>query len=111
MGKSGYREYDRYIGGRETERISGTINSGGKVLLEYYCKILTDVFKGNKQLEIKLGSEISGSGEILKLEKIIKRGEGTSRPELTTTPSKPTFKDIGVGPTEDNEYTGMMLIV
>ena len=48
MGKSGYREYDRYIGGRETERISGTINSGGKVLLEYYCKILTDVFKGKQ---------------------------------------------------------------
>ena len=106
MGKSGYREYDRYIGDGETERISGTINSGGKVLLEYYCKILTDAFKGDKQLEIKLGSERSGSAEISKLEKITKRGEGTSLSELTRTPSKPTFKNIGVGPTKDNEYTG-----
>ena len=111
MGQSGYREYDKYTGDGETERISETSKSGGEILNAYYCKVLTDAFKGDKQLEIKLGEETSDSKKVAKLLDIKKRGTGTSKPPITkgnedNAPPKPTLKGEKFSPDADNEYTG-----
>ena len=113
MGRSGYREYDKYIGNRETERVTSIDTSGGEILNEYYCKVLTDAFKGDKQLQIELGSETSNSGEIAKLKNIKFRGAGTTlqaiirgNDDLGLEIPNPTLKKGEFLPTAENEYTG-----
>ena len=112
MGKSGYREYIKTFRD-QTERVAGTITSGNKILNEYYCKVLTDAFKGDKQLQIKLGSERSGSAEISKLESITKRGTGTTLQTITTGEDplgraipNPILKGEKFLPNDENEDTG-----